>query len=156
MPCFFAGNGQQPGLGTGYGNVYILNPNKFTDDDFGQIDMYYVTCALPTRDQEQGLQLGASRKLLTYLTGYIQSIANVVITVFPANLQNPWPITITRTPGMSPNFDLEMTGLNVEGYRMFFQIQPLPLDGQTDVYMALQRLSPYFKKSRMSVRGAAQ
>jgi hypothetical protein len=154
-PCFFAGNGAAPVAGAGFGNVYVLNPNQETDDDYGQINSYYVTCALPTRDQEQGLQLGASRKLLTYITAYIQASANVSIFLYPANLENQWPLSITRQPGQNPNFDLECTGLNCEAYRMFFKIQPSPLAGQTDNSFALQRFSPYFKKSRMAVRGSA-
>jgi hypothetical protein len=148
QPVFFAG--------AAYGNVYILNPNKYTDDDYGQINSYYVTCALPTRDQEQGLQLGSARKLLAYLTGYIQSVANVTITIYPANLQNPWPLTVTRQPGTNPNFDLENPAGNCEGYRMFVKVAPSPLLGQTDNNFFLQRLVLWFRKARMQIRGSAQ
>lgn len=154
-PVFFGGNGSYPIGSQGFGNVYVLNPNQYTDDDYGQFNSYYVTCALPTRDQEQGLQLGAGRKLLAYLSGYIQSISNVVITAFPANLQNPWPLTCTRTPGQNPNFDLEWTAGNLEAYRTFFKIQPTPTTG-TDNNFSLQRFIPWFRKSRIGVRGAAQ
>lgn len=146
-PCFFSS-------GT-FGNVYTLNPLKYTDDDFGQIASWYFTCALPTRDQEQGLQLGGQRKLLAYLTGFIQALANVTVTPYPANLSNPWPLSITRQPGLNPTFDLECTGLNCEFYRCFFKIQPSPLDGTSDCNFALQRLILWLRKSRILVRGAA-
>lgn len=148
MPVFFTG--------AGFGNVYVLNPNQYTDDDYGAIGNYYVTCALPTREQEQGLQLNAARKLLAYVTGFIQSIAQVELILYPANLDNPWPLVTVRTPGVNPTFDLEATGSNCEFFRCFFKFTPLPTAGSTDVWMAIQRVTASMKPSRVRVRGSAQ
>ena len=53
QPVFFAGNGQPLGTANGFANVYTLNSAMLTDDDFGQINPYYLTYAFGvTHDQE--------------------------------------------------------------------------------------------------------
>ena len=151
--CFFAGNAVAPGVG-GFGNVYYLDPTSYTDDDYGQIFSYYITCALPTHEQEVQLQLGSALKILPYLTGYIAALAKLTITVYANNLQNQWPLVCVRQPGMNPNFDLEWTGGNCVAQRMFFKIQPSPIEG-TDSYYNLNRLVPYLRKNRFQVRGSS-
>ena len=49
-----AGNGQTPGIG-GFGNVYTLNPAKYTDDDYGLVSSYYFTYGYVNRGSEQQL-----------------------------------------------------------------------------------------------------
>jgi hypothetical protein len=139
-----------------FGNIYVLNPDLSTDDDFGQIVSYYTTCPLPNHEQEQSLQLGAGRHLMPYLSAYISGIGSVVITAFFANLNNPWPLTCTRTLSLNPKFDLEWTAGSLEAQRIFFRIQPFPLPGTTDARFNLNKFTPYIRKSRIPARGAAQ
>ena len=155
---FFAGNGSifPPGhAGTGFGNVYSLDSNSFTDDDFGPIIGWYVTCPLPTRDQEVQLQLGAGLKLHAFFTAYVAAIGNITITMYVNNLQNPWPLTCVRQPGLDPNFDLEWGGGDcAKGQRYFFKFQPSPIEG-TDNYFNLNRMVAFFRKARTVSRGSA-
>ena len=109
-----------------YGNAYTLNPAKYTDDDYGQIFPYYVTSALPDTAQEQMLQLDSGRKLLAYLSSMISSVGQVAITPLCDNLSNPWPFSVARTPGMSPDFELEWGGGSAIAHRMFFKIASNP------------------------------
>lgn len=143
--CFFSG---------AFGNVYLLNPAMSTDDDYGRIGSYYITCALPTHDQEQGLQLGSQKKMLAYLSASFTCVGNVMFTIFRNKLAFPWPITFTR-PSCT-YFDMEMPGGNPEANRMFFKIQPVPLPGQTDNRYSLTRFIPFFRKAKIPARGAAQ
>lgn len=147
--CFFSGM---------FGNVYLLNPAMSTDDDYGQIGSYYVTCALPTHDEEQGLQLGSQKKFLAGINAFFTCVGNVTFTIFRnayiAGLPYQWPITFTRPS--STYFDMEMPGGNPESNRMFFKIQPVPLANQTDNRYSLQRFIPFFRKAKIPQRGAAQ
>jgi len=56
-----AGNGVTPGDG-GFGNVYTLNPDIYTDDDYGQVSSYYYTYGFVNRGAEQQLQVGSHQK----------------------------------------------------------------------------------------------
>ena len=153
-PIFFVGNGITPGVG-GFGNVYYLDPDFFTDDDFGQIQSYYTTCALPTREMEMQFQLGSGLKLHQFFTAFISAIGNITITMYVNNLQNPWPLTCVRQPGLNPNFDLEWGGGNCsKGQRYFFKVQPSPITG-SDTYFNVNRLVPWFKKAKTTSRGSA-
>lgn len=157
--CFFAGTGLTPGVG-GYGNVYLLNPAMSTDDDYGQIGSYYVTCALPTHEQEQGLQLGSQKKILAALNAYFTCVGTVTFTIYRNGLAYPWPITFSRPS--ATYFDMEMPGGNPEANRMFFKVQPVPLAfGQpgysngTDNRYQLLRLVPFFRRAKVPARGSA-
>jgi len=151
---FFGGNGQSYGAAAGFGNVYTLNPAKYTDDDYGQIYPYYVTHAMPDSGAEVALQLDCGRKLLAYLSAMIPAVGQVTITVLCDNLSNPWPLSVTRTPGANPKFDLEWGGGNAQAQRMFFKISSSPLAGQTDNAFTLRKLTPWFKKAKLAIRGA--
>jgi hypothetical protein len=152
----FGGNGRTYGAAAGYGNVYTLNPAQFTDDDYGQIYPYYVTHAMPDSGQEMALQLDSGRKMLAYFAAMISAVGQVTITAFCDNLSNSWPLTVTRTPGTNPKFDLEWSGGNAQAQRMFFKIASSPLAGQTDNAFTLRKLTSWFKKAKLLVRGAAQ
>lgn len=145
--CFFGGP---------FFNVYTLNPNLSTDDDFGTIASYYITCALPTRDQEQGLQLGSGRKLLTYMSAFLSGVGQGTITPLLANLTNAWTIVSSQTLSAEPEFDWEWGAGSPESQRMFFKVAVTPFSGQTDARFSLQRFIPWFRRSRIQVRGAAQ
>lgn len=156
---FAAGNGQTPGIAAGYGNVYSLNPNKYTDDDYGQIFSYYVTYFFVSREAEIALQLGAHRKMLAYLTAYVSGVGNVLITAFTNTLSNPWNLTCTRTLYADPLVDLEWPGAYVLGQRIAIKVQPQPANPEVslDNYFNLQRLMcALVPAKKMPVRGAVQ
>ncbi len=150
VPIFFAG--AVPGLITG--NVYILNPNKFTDDDYGPIQSYYTTAALPSRDQEEALQLGSWRKIITYMGGFFSGVGNIVITLFPESLSNQWPLQCVRALSTTPIINLEYGGGNCEAYRTFYRITPQAATG-TDQAFRMSRFVVSLRKSRIGVRGSA-
>jgi hypothetical protein len=86
--------------GQTYGNLYWLNPAKFTDDDYGIIGggngNYYTTCFFFNHDTEQSAPgLGQHRKLFNFLSLYISGVGQVQITPLVDNLDNPWTITPT-------------------------------------------------------------
>jgi hypothetical protein len=152
-PCFLGGGTFAAGY---FGNVYILNPNKYTDDDFGVIGSYYVTASLPSKDQEQQLQLGGWRKILATMNSFISGVGTVTITPYPETLSAPWPLVGTRNLVQSPTINLEWGGGNCEAYRMFFRIQPSALPNTTDKVFNLSTFLASFRQSKIKGRGAGQ
>ena len=114
---FWGGNGMPPGVGTGTGNVYTLNPLKLTDDDFGQIFPYYITFFGPDADKAQALQLTSVRKLLAYVTPFISGVGNVTYSVYCDALTNMWPLTVTRSLTANPKFAQEFAGCQAQGVK---------------------------------------
>lgn len=154
---FFGGNGNTYGASAGHGNIYTLNPDLYTDSDFGQINSYYTTYFFVGHQEEQQLQLGSHRKMLAYLMAYIEGVGQITITPLVNNLQNPWPLVCVRTLALDPNFDLEWAGGSCTGQRMALKIQPSPVSGGTDNAFFLQKLIAVMRQAaRLPVRGAAQ
>lgn len=82
--------------GADHGNLYWLNPDKFSDDDYGRIFSYYVTCAFFNHETEQTAPgLGLHRKLFEFLSLYISGVGQIKVTPYIDNLNNPWVITPT-------------------------------------------------------------
>lgn len=153
----FSGNGQTFGAAASFGNVYTLNPAKYTDDDYGQLNPYYVTAAIPNATQEEQYQLGAGRKILDWLAATISGVGQVTITPLVFSLTNPWAQTCTRVLSLTPTFDLTWGGGGVQGERVFFKIASSPLATQTDNGFTLKKFIPWFRKNvRTPVRGSAQ
>lgn len=147
-PVFFSGGS------TDYGNVYTLNPQKFTDDDYGLIQPYYTTYACPDRDEEQSLQLGAHMKMVAYTHTYISGLGNLTITIFGDNLLNPWPIVGDYPLQTVPNSDLEWAGGNAQAQRFFFQFSVAAATG-TDNWFSMSTFAPSITTlARMPVRGS--
>jgi hypothetical protein len=158
------GNGQAPGGGSGFGNLYWLNVNKYHDDDYGLIGNgtgnYYVTYGWWTHEVEQAMQqLGMYRKIYTYCAFYVTGVGLVTITPYVDDLSHPWaPVGSTfdstkgfwvpnATPNPLPSYQLQQTldndlewGLNVTGNRVFFKIQVTPLPGSQDAAFKLQHM----------------
>lgn len=150
------GNGLFPGMAAGHGNAYTLNPAFLTDDDYGLISPYYVTFAFPQSDQEQQYQLGATRKLVVYTTADAAGVGIMEITLFVNTLTNPWVLTGERTLASDPKFDLEWSGANCIGNRIFAKYASVPPTG-TDNKFKLRRVMVALKLDpNMPVRGAAQ
>jgi hypothetical protein len=157
---FFGGNGLALGAFSGYGNIYTLNPAKFTDDDFGRINPYYVTYFFLDPEKAQMLQLKPGRLLLAFVLAQIQAAAGdtnsqVTLTYYPDNLANPWPLTTTRT--LTPNFfkDRNFGGGMAQGDRIAIKIASSPVAG-TDNSFVLTRLQAFLRNARILVSGVNQ
>lgn len=134
------GNGQAPGISpTGFGGVYYLDELKYTDDDYGQINPYYVTYFFINHEAEQALQVGLHRKLFKRWAAYVAGIGRFQITPYSDSLNNPYPTGPLWPLTMNPLNDIG-DGLNVDGERCAFKIASLPLIGQTDNFFACQKL----------------
>ena len=129
---FGGGNGQAPGLAAGFGELYTLDFDKYTDDDYGIIGRgtgnYYVTYAWWNHEIEEGAPgLGLHRKFYAFLSAYATGIGNLQITPYVDTLSNP--VRPLRPYGLvreNLTHDLEW-GMNVSGDRVFFKVQPKPL-----------------------------
>ncbi|HUB59038.1 MAG TPA: hypothetical protein VL975_01145, partial [Candidatus Micrarchaeia archaeon] len=75
--------GGLPGVGGGgaTGKVYQLNPAQLSDDGTA-IPSFYTTHFFPERAVEQSLNLGAHRKLFSYLTMFVEGAGNLSLTSF--------------------------------------------------------------------------
>ena len=137
--------------GTAYGNLYTLNAQQFTDDDYGQMSPYYTTYFFVNHEQEQQLGLGTARKLMRKICADIPGIGYVTITPLVNSLNNPLPQTTPRVlaqdsnPANLVNRDLEWT-VAVRGERIALRIAVFPLPGQTDVQMRLRKIIPHLMK----------
>jgi len=149
---FFGGNGQTLGAAAGFGNIYTLNPAKFTDDDYGQIFPYYTTYAFLDPEKAQALQLKGGRISLAYLMAALQYTGQVTASYFPEKITNLWPLSTTRSGSGSANFDIEFGGGGVTGNRIFIQIASSPVTG-TDNGFKLTRLSAFIENARLLIGG---
>lgn len=134
--------------GASFGNVYFLDPNKFTDDDYGQFFPYYTTYFFVNHEMEQALPLGAHRKLYDKFTAFITGVGLVQITPLANRIDNPLkgliPLDINgnSTIALTQTLknDIELPG-EVGAERCAFKVSVLPLPGTTDVSFNLQHLS---------------
>jgi hypothetical protein len=159
---------------TGHGNVYTLSAARFTDDDYGLFQPWYVTYFVPSHDQEAQLSyrlpngqpapIGAGRKLLSYLSAFIAAPAgmgsaatNVVISFLVNSLTNVWPISHTRPLIANPTADLECAAGSAQGQRIAIKLASVPQQPgvQTDNGFQLSHLTIWIKGARVPVRGAA-
>ena len=128
---FLDGNGLDPAnpgspVVGGCGNVFILCPNKLTDDCFGQIHPYYVTYFFPSHLLEGALQLGSQRKMLEFFQ-YLATGTGVMRVSFLCNaLDNVWPLNCIRDLSPDPQFDIEHPGASATGQRIAFKFEGLP------------------------------
>ena len=135
--CF--GSGTDPNTGSGHGNIYWLNPSKYTDDDYGQVYPYYTTYFFINHEMEQALQVGLHRKLFKRYAAYITGIGSLSLTPYSDSLSNPYPTAPLWPLSTSQKYDIG-DGLNVIGERCAFKVASLPLSGQTDNSFNLQKL----------------
>jgi hypothetical protein len=129
--CVGAGNGQRPGTSPGFANVYQLKDGKYTDDDYGQVNPYYVTHFVTNHEQEAMLQLGLHRKLFKRYALKITGVGLVQITPLANSMNNPYPNT-QQLPLVADSYVDMGGGLNISTERCAFKIFTLPLPGQTD------------------------
>ena len=124
-----------PGIGSPTGKIYQLNDAQFSDDG-AAIPSYYTTHYFPERAVEQALQLGAHRKLFSYLTMYVEGAGNLGLTSFintpsAPQAQQPLPLSSPSTK------DLELP-INILGERVAFQVST----NQAGAWFRLQKFNP--------------
>ena len=105
-------------------------------DDGAAIPSYYVTHFFPERAVEQSLNLGAHRKLFSYLTMYVEGAGTLALTTFintltAAQAQQSLPLSSPSTK------DLELP-INVLGERVAFKVGT----NQTGAWFRLQKFNP--------------
>jgi len=129
--------GGTPGVGGGgpTGRVYQLSDSQLSDNGIA-IPSYYTTHYFPERAVELALNLGAHRKLFSYLTMFVEGAGNLSLTSFtdspsaPQSLQ-PLPLSSPSTK------DLELP-INVLGERVAFQVST----NQAGAWFRLQKFTP--------------
>jgi hypothetical protein len=141
--------GGLPGVGGGgsTGKVYQLNQSQLSDDGIA-IPSYYTTHYFPERAVEQSLNLGAHRKLFSYLTMYVEGAGSLALTSFTDTSSAPQ--AQQSLPLSSPAAkDLELP-INVLGERVAFQVST----NQSGAWFRLQKFIPSVRVDPWSpVRG---
>ncbi|MFI5093845.1 MAG: hypothetical protein ACHQIK_10430 [Candidatus Acidiferrales bacterium] len=141
--------GGLPGVGGGgaTGKVYQLSDSQLSDDG-SAIPSYYTTHYFPERAVEQSLNLGAHRKLFSYLTMFVEGAGNLSLTSFTdsqsaSQAQQPLPLS---SPSLK---DLELP-INILGERVAFQVST----NQPGAWFKLQKFTPSVRPDPWaSVRG---
>ena len=129
--------GGTPGVGGGgpTGRVYQLSDTQLSDNG-AAIPSYYTTHYFPERAVELALNLGAHRKLFSYLTMFVEGAGNLSLTIFtdsPSAPQSQQPLLLS-----SPSTkDLELP-INVLGERVAFQVST----NQAGAWFRLQKFTP--------------
>lgn len=141
--------GGLPGVGGGSatGKVYQLSDTQLSDDG-SAIPSYYTTHFFPERAVEQSLNLGAHRKLFSYLTMFVEGAGNLSLTSFTDSASAPQ--TQQPLPLSSPSLkDLELP-INILGERVAFQVST----NQPGAWFKLQKFTPSLRIDPWSpVRG---
>jgi hypothetical protein len=129
--------GGVPGVGGGgaTGKVYQLSDAQLSDDG-AAIPSYYTTHFFPERAVEQQLDLGAHRKLFTYLTMFVEGAGSLALTAYPNSQSNPQaqqPLGLSSPAAK----DLELP-INVLGERVAFRVST----GAVGAWFRLQKFTP--------------
>ena len=141
--------GGVPGVGGGgaTGKIYQLSAAQLSDDG-AAIPSYYTTHFFPERAVEQSLDLGAHRKLFSYLTMFVEGAGLLSLTAFPNSQSNPQaqqPLALS-SPALK---DLELP-INVLGERVAFQVST----NAPGAWFSLQKFTPSVRVDPWSpVRG---
>lgn len=126
------------GVGSPAG-AFWLNPDKYTDDYYGQVTPYYTTYFFVNHEMEQQIQVGLHRKLYKRFTWFVSGIGRVQLTPYGDTLSNPWPSPPAQYLSPTPYYDTG-DGLNVAAERCAFKISSLPLTGTTDNSFNINKL----------------
>src|SRR5882724_8413272 len=126
--------GGTPGVGGGgpTGRVYQLSDSQPSDNGIA-IPSYYTTHYFPERAVELAFNLGAHRKLFSYLTMFVEGAGNLSLTSFIDSPSAPQPLPLS-SPSMK---DLELP-INVLGERVAFQVST----NQAGAWFRLQKFTP--------------
>jgi len=142
--------GGNPGVGGGgaTGKAYTLNEAQLSDDG-AAIASYYTTHYFPERAVELQLDLGAHRKLFSFLTMYAEGAGTLALTAYvntpsAAQAQQALPLS---APGMK---DMELP-VNVSGERVAFRVGT----SAAGAWFRLQKFTPSLRRDPWApVRGA--
>jgi hypothetical protein len=129
--------GGLPGVGGGgaTGKIYQLSATQLSDDGTA-IPSSYTTHFFPERAVEQSLNLGAHRKLFSYLSMYVEGAGSLSLTSFIDSASAPQ--AQQALPLSSPAVkDLELP-INVLGERVAFQVST----NQPGAWFRLQKFIP--------------
>ena len=141
--------GGLPGVGGGgaTGKIYQLSSAQLSDDGTA-IPSHYTTHYFPERPVEQSLNLGAHRKLFSYLTMYVEGAGSLGLTSFTDS--SSVPQAQQSLPLSSPaTKDLELP-INILGERVAFQVST----NQSGSWFRLQKFIPSLRVDPWSpVRG---
>jgi hypothetical protein len=159
QPVFFAGNGFKPaGSGGGHSNSYILNPNQYTDDDYGIFTPYYITAAFPDKQQEQQLGLGGGFKMMSWMRAMFYGVGYMNITLLVNFLNNTWLLDGAPAVGkylmsLSPVRGAPWPCAQATGDLMFVRFASTPNASgatpspSTDNQFSLSRLSVWMRQN---------
>lgn len=155
QPCFFAGNGVAPnhgGIGQ-HANAYTLNPQLYTDDDYGLVSPYYITAALPDKETEQEKGLGGVIKMCSFLRAMFYGVGYMNITILYNYLNNQWPLTGQYLMSLHPLRGAPWPCGQAEGDCFFIKFSSSPntagatANPTTDNQFSLSRLSVWIRKN---------
>jgi hypothetical protein len=147
--AFGAGNGQIPGQANGFGNIYVLDPAKLTDDDYGAMLPSYTTYFFVNHEMEQALQFGSHRKIYDYLAAQVIGTGNLIITPIVNDLDTAKAsIRALALAPDSQDHDFERR-IEVSGERCAFRFSVFPAVG-TDVQFNLQKVVITMREHLMS------
>lgn len=124
------------------------------DDDYGQINSFYITYFLMTPQVHQAAQM-LGLNLYDYLRMKVGGVGTLQITLFGNDLSNEWPLPPTFPLPSIAVQDAEL-GLNVVTERMAVGFQPFPTNPgvSLDAAFVLQKLVASGKKHAWApVRG---
>lgn len=145
--------------GAGFGNVYLFDPNKLTDDDYGQIPPSWTSYFFVNHEMEQALPVGAHRKLYDLLALFVTGVGILQITPLADRLGNAVKFT-TRAGGslaattirlsQTLNNDIELP-CEISCERAAFKISVLPITDPADPQYT-NGTDAQFNLQHMSVR----
>ena len=160
---FFGGNGLTPNTSNtnAFGNLYTLNPQLYTDADYGAFSPLYTTYGFPDRDTEQQANLGGGQKMISYGQTLMAGVGFGTVSFLYNTLANTWPIAMSGyLLNQSPLGNLEFGGGQCTAQRFFVQFSVSPnaagstASPATDVSMSVSVLVLALRKNaRMPVRG---
>lgn len=155
-PVFCAGNGLYPNTSASgaYGNVYTLDPDLLTDDDYGVVAPYYTTFAFPDPEMAQGFGIGGGLKMVSYAYGLISGVGTMTLSVRYNLLSKIWPIAQALTMAANPDNDTEWGSGQATGKRFWFRFASTPTTGTDNEFELNNWVAAIKKNAKMPVRGS--
>lgn len=126
---FAAGNGLTPNSSSvgAHGNIYELDPNLYTDDDYGLVVPYYVTYPFPDAESEQAFQLGSGMKTISYVQSFFSGVGNMVMSLYYGTLGFPWSLDSGNyLMTQAPQWNAEWGAGQCTGQRFFVKLASSP------------------------------
>lgn len=142
-----AGNGQLPGTTPGFGNAYLLDSTRLTDDDYGTVVPYWTSYFFPSNEIRAQYRLGAHRLTATYLTVFASGTGLITTAAYVNSLLNLFATNPNYTLRQNQFYDWEWD-MWVAGERIAIKVGsiPDPTVHPTDNAFSLQDLTLTLKK----------